>query len=115
MPRHITSRRLDRLVTIQRRATGLGPRGQASETWVNVATGVWAGIEPIRGREYFAAGEQQLPVDARVVMRWRDDVAAGMRVVDGDNTWEVATQPINTDSANVSLELMCVAGVRGAR
>lgn len=115
MARHVTSRRLDRLVTLQRRTAGTGPRGQAPETWVDVATGVWAGVEPIRGREFFAAGQQQLPVDARVIMRWRNDVEAGMRVVDGADVWEVATTPINPDSANVTIELMCVAGVRGAR
>ncbi len=114
MARHITTRRLDRLVTLQRRAAGTGSRGQAQDTWVDVAAGIWAGIEPIRGREYFAAGQQQHAVDARVVMRWRADVLPGMRVVDGDNLWEVISV-IDVDASGISTELMCVAGIRGAR
>lgn len=102
------------MVSLQRRATGQGPRGQALESWQTVVQSMWAGVEPMRGRDYFAAGQMQVPTDVRVVIRWRAGVEPGMRIVDGDQVYEIV-MPVDVGGRRVTLELMCVSGVRGAR
>lgn len=54
--------------------------GETEMVWSEVAT-VWAAIEPISAREFAASGALQSQVTTRIVMRFRDDVTAAMRVV----------------------------------
>lgn len=54
--------------------------GETSQAWVEVAT-VWAAIEPVSGREFIQSAATQSKVDARIVIRQRDDVDASMRLV----------------------------------
>lgn len=112
--RQLQAARLTRLVSLQRRAAGQGPRGQALEQWDTVEASIWAGVEPLRGRDYFAAGQMQSPADVLVIMHWRAGVEPGMRIVDGDDVYEIVT-PVDVGGRRITLELMCVAGVRGAR
>ena len=57
-------------------------------TWANVAT-VWAAVEPLVGREYFAQREQQSAVTVRIRIRYRADVTAKWRVLHGARVYEV--------------------------
>lgn len=67
-------------VTIQQPGTTRDPdTGESVPGWVDVAT-VWASVEPLSAREFIAAGATQSSVSARIVMRHRDDVTAGMRI-----------------------------------
>lgn len=54
--------------------------GETSQAWVEVAE-VWAAIEPVSGREFIQSAATQSKVDARIVIRQRDDVDASMRLV----------------------------------
>lgn len=54
--------------------------GEVAQEWVKVAT-VWAAIEPVSGREFIQSAATQSRVDARIVIRQRDDVDASMRLV----------------------------------
>lgn len=54
--------------------------GEVSQEWVEVAT-VWAAIEPLSAKEFIQSAATQARVDARIVMRQRDDVDASMRLV----------------------------------
>lgn len=54
--------------------------GEVSQEWVAVAT-VRAAIEPVSGREFIQSAATQSKVDARIVIRQRDDVDASMRLV----------------------------------
>mgnify|MGYP000231653578 CR=1 FL=1 len=113
--RQTTTARLDRQISVQQRTAGVDARGQAAETWTNVLTGVWACQEPLRAREYFAAGTMQVPTDVRYTIRYRTGITAGMRVVDAGTPYEIAGNPIDVDGQRRTLELMCIAGTRGAR
>lgn len=53
--------------------------GDPVQEWVDVAT-VWAAIEPVSGREFIAAQAEQSKVVARVVIRYRNDIDAAMRL-----------------------------------
>lgn len=54
--------------------------GEVAQQWVEVAE-VWAAIEPVSGREFIQSAATQSKVDARIVIRQRDDVDASMRLV----------------------------------
>lgn len=54
--------------------------GETPQEWVVVAE-VWAAIEPVSAREFIQSAATQSKVDARIVIRQRDDVDASMRLV----------------------------------
>lgn len=97
-------------ITLQQRAAGVDSLGQESTTWSAVAT-VWARVEPLRGREFFAAGQVQSPVDARITIRHRAGVLPSMRALHGSQPYDI-TAVVDVDARGHTLELMCVAGVR---
>jgi len=73
--------RLDKRITILRPS---GPDdkdeyGQPLDNPVEVCT-VWAAIEPLRGREYFAAMAEQADVTTRIRIRYREDIDRTMIV-----------------------------------
>jgi SPP1 family predicted phage head-tail adaptor len=78
---------------------------QQSETWVNVAT-IWADVEPLSGREYFAAKQVNAEVSVRITIRYRKGVTPDMRPVFGNRTFEVLSV-INPKERCEMLVLMC--------
>jgi SPP1 family predicted phage head-tail adaptor len=60
--------RLSHRVTVERATDGTDAYGDQVQTWTALAT-VWAGIEPLSGREYLAASHVQADVSTRIVMR----------------------------------------------
>lgn len=102
---------MDQRVIIQQRATGLDAHGQESTTWQDLAT-VWARVTPLRGRDFIAAAQMQATFDARVHIRYRTDVTAGMRLMWGAQPLELVGAPVDVDGGRHTLELMCVHGVR---
>ncbi len=107
---------LDKRITLQQRVSGKDARGQESTSWENLATlpTVWARAEPLRGREYFAAGQVQSEVTVRFTIRYRADVEPTMRVLWRSQPYEIVSV-IDTRAEGVQLELMCMSGVRDAR
>ena len=55
-------------VTIEAPVDGVNEFGERVVTWSTVET-VYAAVEPVRGREFFAAEQVQSEVSHRVVMR----------------------------------------------
>lgn len=113
MARQVHAQQLDRLVTIRQRLATRDERGQAAESWIDRHTSVWAARLPVRGRDYFAAGTQQHPVDVRYLVRHRSDMQPGMVVVDAGEPHEILAV-IDVDGKRRTLELMCVTGTRPA-
>ncbi len=54
--------------------------GEMVASWSKVAT-LWAAVEPLSAREFIAAQAGQSQVTARIVIRYRADVDATMRIV----------------------------------
>ena len=102
---------LNQLLTIQQRQVGLDAAGQESTTWVDVDT-AWAEVLPLRGRDFIAAAQAQATFDAKVTMRWRADVSAGMRLLWKGQPLEIVGEPIDVKGRGAWLELMCSHGVR---
>lgn len=104
--------RLDQRVTVQKRTAGSPQRtgsGAPDEGWVQVFQ-CWAAIEPLRGREFFAADAVQSEVKVRIRIRYRDDMTAAHRVVHGTTVYNVEAI-INPRNRNEELQLMCGEGV----
>ena len=107
--------RLQSKVSIQQRAAGATTLGQARQEWANVATDLWAEILPLRGRELFAAGQEQQAADVRITLRWRAGITGAMRVVSGGVAYDIVGAPINVKGLNEWMELMCTTGVKDGR
>lgn len=71
-------------VTIQRYELVVDDYGAPlhRESWKDVAT-VWASVEAVSGRDFFAARQEQSEVTHKVTIRYRGDVTAQMRVLHG--------------------------------
>jgi SPP1 family predicted phage head-tail adaptor len=65
-------------VSLERPADAPDDTGALMRVWTEVAD-LWARIAPLRGAEFFSAGEQETVLAHEVTIRWRPDVAAPMR------------------------------------
>lgn len=92
-------------VTLQRKEITEDALKQQSEVWTDIAT-VWARIEPLSGREYFAARQENAEVTAKITIRYRKDVTPDMRAVSEGRVFDVLSV-INPEERNISLVLMC--------
>lgn len=79
--------------------------GQPLDEFVPVAT-VWAGIEPLRGREYFSAMSEHAEVTTRIRIRYREDIDRTMRVRHGETEFEIL-HIIHPEFGKKELQLMC--------
>lgn len=96
----------DQRVTLQQRESDdVDGNGQPVADWEDVAT-VWAKVEPLRGREYFAAGQTQSQVDVKVTVRYRVGVVPTMRLMWREVPHDIVSV-IEPHAGLVSLELMC--------
>lgn len=98
--------RLDKRITIQSATSARDGSGQPILTWSDWAV-VWAAVEPIRGREYFAAQQVSAETTHRVTIRYRSGVSPQMRVVFNGRTFRIEAV-IDPQEHHERLELMCV-------
>lgn len=101
----------DQRITIQRKQSTRGSMGQEIVTWVDHVL-CWARVEPLRGREFFAAAQLQSATDHRITIRYRSGITRDMRVVWRGIALEIAGDPIDVFGAHENLELMCISGIR---
>ncbi len=97
--------RLRHRITIQEPVTARNGFNEAITTWVTVAT-VWASVEPISGREFFAAEHVQSEITHRIRVRYRAGIAPTMRVV-FNGRYLMIESVINYGERNTDLQLMC--------
>lgn len=98
-------------ITVQQRASTVDAHGQGVETWSDVDT-VWASAQPLRGREFFAAGAMQSEASVRFRIRYRADITGAMRVLWRGVAHALVAEPMDVDGGRHTLELMAAAGVR---
>ena len=99
--------RLDKRVTILRPP---GPEdtddyGQPLDDPIEVCK-VWAAIEPLRGREYFAAMQENVDVTTRIRIRYREGIDRTMIVRYKDTDFDIG-HIIHPNYAKQELQLMC--------
>lgn len=79
---------LNRLMTLQERASTPDGGGGFSESWEDVA-GVYVGVVSTAEAESPRPGGTAALVSAVLVMRYRDDVTPGMRLADGGRVYHI--------------------------
>lgn len=92
-------------VTLQEKTVLTDELKQQSVVWNDVGT-VWASVEPLHGKEYFAARQENAQVSVKITMRYRPGVAAQMRAMFLQNVYEIVSV-INIEEKNRTLVLMC--------
>lgn len=111
------SQRLRHRVDIQDVTHPQNPEtGAFSEVWATILSseevedGVPAEIVDLSGRELLAAAAEQADITTRIVMRYRPDVRARMRIVHDGLAYNIRSVVTDAKRA-VQLTLMCTSGV----
>jgi len=105
---------LSRRVTIQSRAATQDTFGAQSSTWADVAT-VWAGIEPLTGRELMNAQTISSEISHKITMRYQSAWAnpktvAGYRAVYGGRVFDIHAS-MNEFEGNERITLLAAEGL----
>lgn len=98
---------LDQRVTLERLEEGQDEIGQPITAWVPVFA-TWAAVEPLSGREYFAASAALSEVTTRIRLRYRPGITPADRVNHESKLYGI-TSVINPRSENREIALMCKA------
>lgn len=91
-------------VTLQRFKQGQDAYGGPVETWTDVAT-IWASVDAVNGREFFAGRQVQSEVTHKITIRHRPDVTSEMRVAHGGKVFGI--EAVLPDRRGTRLVLMC--------
>ena len=91
-------------ITIEQVAESQDIDGSVLESWSEFAT-AQAAIEPISGREYFAAQSTQADVTHRIAVRYQPGITVKMRVVYGEREFDIISV-INIEERNRELHLI---------
>lgn len=110
----IRSGRLRHTVIIQRPSGTEDALGQPDGNWVTLNTRR-CGIEPLNGREFFAAQGENTSTTTRIRFRYEAGILkAGYRLVDNATSpatvYDIEGEPINPN--NLNRELICMCKVR---
>ncbi len=97
--------RLDKRVTLRSKVVAQDAWGAPVETWSDVAI-VWAAVEPLSGREFFAAAQVQAEQMQRITIRYRTGVTTAMRVAWAGRLFDI-TAVIDWRERHEALQLMC--------
>jgi len=92
-------------VTIQQNQPTINAFGEETEEWVDFAT-VWASVEPLKGREFFAAQKENAETTVRIIIRYRSEFTADMRIKFGNKVYEI-NAIIDLEERHMELQLMC--------
>jgi SPP1 family predicted phage head-tail adaptor len=96
---------LRHLIQLQQETTVSDGMGGHVSTWATVAE-AFAAIEPLSGREYFAAQQTQSTVTHKVTMRYIDGITSAFCVRYGTRVFDIRAV-INNEERHQWLILMC--------
>lgn len=85
--------------------------GEIPYTWTTIAE-PWAQMVPMSGREFLAAAAEQSEVRGRIVIRYRGEVDASMRIVYRGRYYNILAVLLDAESGKEHLTLMVAEGVR---
>jgi SPP1 family predicted phage head-tail adaptor len=96
--------KLRRLLDIQQAVESRDTTGAVVTTWGTFAT-VHGSVEPLRGREFWAAKELQAEVDTRIRIRYLDGITPKMRILDGTRIFQIYAV-IDPESRHEEMQIM---------
>ena len=91
-------------VTLERKEANRDAYGGELVTWQPVAT-VWAAVEPLKGREFFSASQDNAEVTGRIRIRYMPGVVPTMRVRFGQRVFDIQAV-IDPEERHEELQLM---------
>ncbi len=97
--------KFNKRITLQCPKSVRDDEGIVTEEWTDVAT-VWAAVEPLRGREYFAAAAVNQENTVRFRMRYRRGVTARMRLLYDNRVFDIKSV-IDVNERHQEMLLMC--------
>lgn len=100
---------LRKRVTIQQRTTDQDDYGQQLNQWDDVAR-VWAGIEPLNGRELLAAAAVQAETTHTVTMRYRPGITPQLRINYNGRLFNILNV-LDDNERHRTLTLLCSEGL----
>ncbi len=100
--------RLRRRVRIETPVEVSDGMGGTVRNWQLLAE-AWAEISPLRGREALAQFQLESQISHRIVLRWRANLDASMRVVHGGRVFNIRAV-LNVDEADRVLEVLADEG-----
>ena len=100
----IRSGNLHKKITIQQVTEGRTESGAVTETWSTFAE-PFASVEPVSGREYFAAQQVQAENTVKFRIRYQRGINPKMRILYNDNVYDIQSI-INGSERNDELLIM---------
>lgn len=100
--------KMNRRITIQRKVEERDEAGYpipSEHAWQDVAS-IWAERLPLRGREFFAAAAAQHENTVRYRIRYRNEVQAGMRLIDSGRIYHIYAVPDDVKGNRTETHLM---------
>jgi SPP1 family predicted phage head-tail adaptor len=97
--------RLSKRVTVLRKTDEKDSFGQPLDEYLPVCT-IWAAVEPLQGREFFSAMQENAEVTTRIRIRYREGIDRTMIVRHGDIDFEIL-YIIHPELNKRELQLMC--------
>jgi SPP1 family predicted phage head-tail adaptor len=92
-------------ITIQKLVNTQDTFGQPVEQWSDVVT-VWASVNPIVGKEFFAAETVNSEVSHKIRIRYKQNITPDMRIKFKDRYFSIQSV-IDYQERNIELQLMC--------
>ena len=92
-------------IRIQKQTSTRNKLGELVDSWEDVAN-VRASINPLSGRDFMAAMQDQAEVTHKVTIRYNADVKASMRVLYGNRVFDIL-HIIDTWEQHREMVLMC--------
>jgi SPP1 family predicted phage head-tail adaptor len=96
---------LDKRITIQSYTTTQNSYGEETKSWSDLVT-VWAAVEPLQGREYWAAQKVNAELTVQFRIRYRAGITPKMRVY-YDSRYFYIISGVNPKQRNEELILLC--------
>ena len=93
-------------ITVEQVSEVRDARGETTKTWSTFLTSR-AGIYPLRGKEFFAAHQDNAEINTKIVLRYQPGITAEMRVLANGNYYDIQAV-INVEERNRELNLMCM-------
>lgn len=81
------------------------PAVTVDENWVTQFT-AYAFIDPIKGREFYAASQAQSAVTHKILLRYRKGITSDMRIKFGGRIFTLDSPPIDFGERHEELMLM---------
>ena len=105
---------LNQRVTFQARAAGQDAMGSPNGAWADVATDptVWAKSANVSGRDIAAVGLHQAGLDAKFIVRWREDILPTWRVLWRGVPHHIVGEPAALAGGTEWLEIRCTKQLR---